>query len=192
MICTVLFASPRGEASNTRALLTPVIGMLRQAGHVVQEFSLYDMDIRPCRACRGCQADHSRPSCVVEDDMAPIFESILQSDLILLAAPVYVWSCPAPMKAALDRLVYAMNKFYGPQRGPALWAGKKVAAITSCGYRPERGTDLWEEALRRFCRHSQLTWLGMLSARHLSYDLPFMDEEKQHRAEAFARTLLQS
>ena len=50
MICTVLFASPRGERSNTRALLAPVTGLLEQAGHTLQVFSLYDLDIRPCRA----------------------------------------------------------------------------------------------------------------------------------------------
>ena len=190
MICTVLFASPRGEASNTRALLTPVLHILQQAGYTVREFSLYDMEIRPCQACRGCQTDHTRPGCVLDDDMSPVFDSILQSDLVLLAAPVYVWSCPAPMKAALDRLVYAMNKFYGKTRGPALWAGKRLAAITSCGYRPERGADLWEESLRRFCKHSQLIWSGLYAERHLSYDIPFMDAEKQTRAEDFARTLL--
>ena len=33
-------------------------------------------------------------------------DSILASDKIILAAPIYSWSCPAPMKALLDRLVY--------------------------------------------------------------------------------------
>ena len=28
------------------------------------------------------------------------------------------------MKAVLDRLVYGMNKYYGEQKRPALWAGK--------------------------------------------------------------------
>ena len=28
------------------------------------------------------------------------------------------------MKALLDRLVYGMDKYYGAEKGPALWAGK--------------------------------------------------------------------
>lgn len=45
-------------------------------------------------------------------------DSILASDKIILAAPIYSWSCPAPMKALLDRLVYGMNKYYGDEKGP--------------------------------------------------------------------------
>ena len=113
------------------------------------------------------------------------------ADLLLLASPIYSWYCTAPLKAALDRMVYAMNKYYGDQgRGPSLWRGRAVAAVTTCGYRPERGADLWEEGLQRYCKHSQLRWLGMLSARHLGYSAPFMDGEKAAQARAFAAELL--
>ena len=121
MKCTVLFASPRGEASNTLAVTRPVTDALTQAGWEVERFSLYDMDIQPCRACRGCQRDWEHPACVLRDDMQPIFESVLSADLLLLASPIYSWYCTAPLKAALDRMVYAMNKYYGDQgRGPSL------------------------------------------------------------------------
>jgi len=43
----------------------------------------------------------------------------------------------APMKAALDRMVYALNKYYGDEKGPSIWAGKKLSVITTCGYRPD-------------------------------------------------------
>lgn len=191
MKCTVLFASPRGEASNTLAVTRPVTDALTQAGWEVERFSLYDMDIQPCRACRGCQSDWEHPACVLRDDMQPIFESVLSADLLLLASPIYSWYCTAPLKAALDRMVYAMNKYYGDQgRGPSLWRGRAVAAVTTCGYRPERGADLWEEGLQRYCKHSQLRWLGMLSARHLGYSAPFMDGEKAAQDRAFAAELL--
>ena len=52
MRCTVLFASPRGERSNTLALLGPWLEAWHQAGHEARVFSLYDMDIKPCSACR--------------------------------------------------------------------------------------------------------------------------------------------
>lgn len=191
MKCTVLFASPRGEASNTLAMTRPVADALTQAGWAVEWFSLYDLNLQPCYACRGCQRDWEHPACVLHDDMQPIFESVLSADLILLASPIYSSFCTVPLKAALDRMVYAMNKYYGDQgRGPSIWRGRAVAAVTTCGYRPERGADLWEEGLRRYCKHSQLRWLGMLSARHLGYGTVFMDEEKAAQARAFAAGLL--
>ena len=94
-----------------------------------------------------------------------------------------------PMKALLDRLVYGMDKYYGAEKGPALWAGKALALLLTCGYRPERGCDLFEEGMRRYCKHAQLRFLGSHAERHLGYDIPFMDTEKEARTRAFAREL---
>jgi len=89
-------------------------------------------------------------------------------------------------------MVYAMNKFYAGEKGPSLWRSKSVALLSSCGYRPERGSDLLEEGLQRYCRHSQLRWLGNLVERHLNYDTPFMNEEKVQHVRTFAAELLQN
>jgi multimeric flavodoxin WrbA len=188
MNCCILMGSPR-PTGNTHSLLTPFIQELEQLGHHCTVFPLYEMDLRPCTACRRCQMDWTAPACAQDDDLGRIAQAILDCDLILLATPIYSWYCTPPMKAVLDRLVYAMNKFYGSAPGPALWAGKHMALITTCGYRPEKGSDLLEEGLRRYCKHSRLNWLGALAERHLGYDIPFMDGEKEARARAFARQL---
>ena len=154
MHLTVLFASPRGRESNTRALLEPFLEEWRALGHSAQAFSLFDMHVEPCRACRGCQSDWEHPACVV------------------------------------DRLVYAMDKYYGHRgKGPALLADKGMAVLTTCGYRPERGADLFVEGMRRWCKHSDMRYLGELAERHTGYGHPFMDGEKEAHARAFARKL---
>ena len=117
-------------------------------------------------------------------------EAILRCDLILLATPIYSWYCTPPMKAVLDRMVYGMNKYYGEKKGPAIWAGKEIAILTTCGYRPERGADLWEEGIRRYCRHSQLSYRGMLAERHMGYGTQFMDEAKKRNVSEFLAKLL--
>lgn len=91
------------------------------------------------------------------------------------------------MKALLDRAIYAGNKNYGREKGPALLKGLRVASIVTCGYRPEKGADLWEEGLRRFCRHSRAVYLGMLCRRDLGRSVPFLDQEKEQAAREFAR-----
>ena len=96
------------------------------------------------------------------------------------------------MKAVLDRLVYGMNKYYGEEKGPALWEGKKVALVTTCGYPPEKGADLWEEGVRRYCKHSKLSYLGWLCEHDPGYRHPFMTEEKAEDAKRFARKLLEA
>lgn len=191
MRMTVLFGSPRGAESNTRALLMPLLETWRQAGHAAEIYDLYDLKIEGCRACLGCQQDWEAPACVLDDDMQPIFDSILRSDLTLLATPIYSRYCTAPVKAALDRLVYAMDKYYGPRgKDPALLAGKPVAAVLTCGYRPEKGTDLFAEGMRRWCRHTGMRWLGSLGERHMGCGTVFMDSEKASHARAFAQMLM--
>ena len=195
---TIFRASPRRNG-NTNSLADVVARRIAEnAPHVnIREFDLSEMTIRPCTACRQCQKDWTTVSCPrwngdltdASDDMPQIFEAVTESDLLILATPVYSWYCTPPMKAMLDRLVYAMNMYYGEKRGPSLWEGKKLALITTCGYPPEKGADLLEEGIRRYCKHSKLQYLGMLCCRHMGYGVPFMDEEKQKQAEDFADRL---
>ena len=187
----ILMGSPR-KKGNTQALLAPFREELERLGAETETVWLYDLDIRPCIACRACQRDWTVFGCSQRDDVQGIFDKLLACDLIVLATPIYSWYCTPPMKALLDRLVYGMNKYYGADKGPALWAGKPLALLMTCGYPPERGSDLFEEGVRRYCRHSRLRFLGSHGERHLGYSVPFMDEGKAERTRAFARELMKS
>jgi Multimeric flavodoxin WrbA len=184
----ILMGSPRKEG-NTAALLGPFTQELEARGCRCETVWLYGRDLRPCVACRACQRDWTAFGCPQPDGMQEIFDRVLRCDLLVLATPIYSWYCTPPMKAVLDRLVYGMNKYYGEKRGPSLWEGKPVALVSTCGYPPEKGADLWEEGVRRYCRHSRLRYAGMLTERHMGYDTVFMDAEKEARARAFAARL---
>ena len=184
----ILMGSPR-KNGNTMQLLQPFMQQLQQSGCECELIWLYDKNIQPCRACRCCQKDHSSFGCAIRDDMSDIFDSVLQCDLLVLATPIYSWYCTPPMKSVLDRLVYGMNKYYGEQKGPALWAGKALALVTTCGYPPEKGADLWESGIRRYCKHSQLQYAGMLAEHDPGYSKVFMSPEKAERAAQFAAKL---
>ena len=186
----ILMGSPR-QQGNTAALLEPFCQELKHGGAETEVVRLYDRDIRPCRACRACQKDWTVFGCPQQDDVHSIFDRALAADLMVLATPIYAWYCTAPMKALLDRLVYGMNKFYGETRGPSLWEGKAMTLLLTCGYRPEKGCDLFETGMKRYCAHSRLRYLGSHAERHLGYDMPFMDEEKAERTRTFARLLLE-
>lgn len=185
----ILMGSPR-KNGNTLSLVEPFISEIKDSGSEANIVWLYDKEINGCIACRNCQKDWSQFGCIIKDDMQEIFDSILASDKLILATPIYSWSCTAPMKALLDRLVYGMNKYYGDEKGPALWKGKSVAMITTCGYPPEKGADLFEESIKRYCKHSQLVYEGMLSERDLGYKSVFKSDDKAERARAFARDLV--
>lgn len=170
-------------------MLEPFVRRMEERGHICETIRLYDRQLKPCLACRACQKDWTIFGCVQRDDMPEIFDAVLDCDLLVLATPIHSWYCTPPMKAVLDRLVYGMNKYYGGTKGPALWMGKPLALVTTCGYPPEKGADLWQTGMRRYCRHSQLQYLGMLAERHRGYDTAFMDEGKAARAAVFADEL---
>jgi multimeric flavodoxin WrbA len=183
--------SPRKDG-NTSALLKPFMGELAFHGISYDLIRLYEKRIEPCTACRVCQKDWGSFGCRWGDDVPEIFDKVLACDLIVLATPIYSWYCTPPMKSLLDRLVYGMNKYYGDgdEKGPALWAGKRMALLLTCGYRPDKGADLFEEGMKRYCKHSQLEYAGTLAERDLGYRSVFMDSEKERHSREFAQTLM--
>lgn len=184
----ILMASPRREG-NTAALMKVFCSELDKINEQYTYHYLYDMNIAGCIACRRCQQDWSGFNCFKNDDMQTIARDILDADMILLATPIYSWYCTPPMKAVLDRLVYGMDKYYGTARGPAIWAGKKIAAVVTCGYPPQKGSDLFEEGLRRYCKHSELCFCGMITERHMGYNTVFMDDSKAEHIKEFVNKL---
>ena len=183
----ILAASPR-KNGNTNWLVSEFTDELDVMGRSYEILDLYNLDMKGCIACRSCQRDWTRPACALGDE--DVFDAILDAKAIVLATPVYSWYCTAPAKALLDRCVYAMNKYYGDAgRGPSLWEGKHFALIATCGYPPEKGADLLEEGLKRYCKHSQLEYAGSYTARHEGYTIDFPSEDKKSGIRAFARRI---
>lgn len=190
MKVTVIFGSPR-KKGNTASLLSHVMDELQKLGAGIEYYDVYEKTIAGCRACLQCQKDSSRAYCVVNDDMQQIIASVSESDIILVAAPIYCWGIPGPVKTVIDRLIYSFCKYYGDDPfGPALLKGKKLALVTTCGYPVEKGADLYEESMKRLAKHCKLQYAGMLAERQRNLKEAFMDEEKEQHARAFAGSLI--
>ena len=188
MKLTILMGSPR-KNGNTAALLEPFLQECAALGAETETIWLYDRSIAPCLGCMTCQDCLDGLGCVQKDDFPTVFQAMADSDVIVLATPIYAFFCTAPMKALLDRAIYAGTKNYGRQKGPRLLAGKRLASIVTCGYPKEKAADLWEDALKRFCKHGGLYAAGVLCCRDMGRPTPFLDEEKEQAARNFARTL---
>jgi multimeric flavodoxin WrbA len=186
-IC-ILAGSPR-KNGNTASLLRPFSEALQQKGAAVELVRLPEKTMQPCIACRTCQDVPEAFGCPLDDDMQSVFLSVLGADCLVLATPIYSWYCTGPMKTALDRLVYGMNKYYGKIQGRSLWQGKTVALFITCGYRIENATGPFRTGMINYCRHSTLHYAGMFAARDRGYAVPFMTAEKTAGAAEFAARL---
>lgn len=157
---TILQGSFRPNG-NTETLLESFQDVLKELGHSYERYDLREMKIEACTACWNCQNVFDDGGCTKQDDLLEIFNSILLSDAIILATPIYSWYCTPPMKKVLDRLVYMMNKYYGDEPGPCLWAGKSIGILTTCGYDLDFGAGVFKEGISRYAKHSNLIFKEM-------------------------------
>ncbi len=184
----VLMGSPRREG-NTAALLGPFLEECANLGIETEVIPLYERAVNPCLGCMACQDRLDGPGCVQDDDFGEIFQAMANCDVIVLATPIYSFFCAAPMKALLDRTIYAGVKNYGQEKGPRLLEGKRLVSIVTCGYPPERGADLWEEGLKRFCRHGKLEYMGLFCRQDRGGGEPFLNEDRVRAVRDFVQAI---
>lgn len=98
----ILNGSPR-KNGNTSALVKAFTEGAESAGHAVTEFFLDGMDLHGCKGCFGGHSGRECP-CVQRDGMAEIYPAVRESDVIVLASPLYYWTISGQLKTALDRL----------------------------------------------------------------------------------------
>jgi multimeric flavodoxin WrbA len=117
--------SPR-KKGNTSVLIEECMRGIKESGKEAESFFLHDMTIGPCQFCDWC-IENNALSCVQNDDMIELYPKLLESDVIVLAAPIFWFSVSAQMKLFIDRL-YALHG----KDGYAL-INKKIATILVYG-----------------------------------------------------------
>jgi multimeric flavodoxin WrbA len=95
----IISASPR-EGGNSDTLCDQFAKGAKSSGHDVEKIMLKDKRIAYCTGCRVCLSKHV---CSQKDDMGDILEKMIQSDVIVLASPVYFYSINAQLKTFIDR-----------------------------------------------------------------------------------------
>lgn len=218
MKLAIFMGSPRHDG-NTAELLKPFLAELQELKKlediIVQYITISDKNIAPCKGCSTCQQVSGIYGCCQQDDMWQITGQMLWADIIVFATPIYTWSCPAEMKAMLDRL-YGMNKYYGLTKSNptqnankailadremtnanssqnqhhAMLAGKGVALITTHGYPRSYAAEPFEMGIIRYCEHSHLQYLGMYSVQDTDGIASFQTEEATAGARAFAQQIV--
>lgn len=186
----VFQGSPR-KYGDTATLVKPLLNQLENKGAEVKTIFLYDKKIAPCLECFQCQDRLGEYGCSIQDDMYDISDEILKADCIIIASPIFIWYCTAPMKAMLDRL-YGLHKYYGKQPGPSLLEGKMCGIIATCGYDLEYGISPFEDGIKRFCEHFKLNYIGKAAVQKKAGEdvEKFETEESQKIAVAFAEKVI--
>lgn len=104
MKIVILTGSPhKNGTSNT--LVNAFIRGAEEQGHSIKRFDIPFLDVHPCIGCDHCGMNGP---CVFNDDMPNILDTILESDMIVFATPIYYFGFSAQIKSAIDRF-YSRN-----------------------------------------------------------------------------------
>lgn len=98
----ILNGSPR-KNGNTSALVKAFTEGAESAGNTVTTFLLDSMEIHGCKGCFGGHSSRECP-CVQKDDMQKIYPAVKESDVVVLASPLYYWNMSGQLRTAVDRL----------------------------------------------------------------------------------------
>lgn len=135
----VLNGSPKREKSDTLHITRAFLeGMAQVMEQDVKIIHIIDKHIEYCTGCFSCMRNGG--TCIHHDDMRPILDEILSSDLLIWSFPLYCYGMPAPLKALLDRTLplssMAMQKVGDRYEhvGQADFSHLRYLMICGCGF----------------------------------------------------------
>lgn len=97
----VLTGSPR-KGGNTDLLVEAFKEGALEAGHEVTRFDTAGSGIKGCIACNTCFS--TGQACTIDENFNVLAPFIEAADVLVLAAPLYWFTFPAQIKAAIDKL----------------------------------------------------------------------------------------
>lgn len=141
----ILYGSPH-QNRVTGALLDEYLSTL-SADVKVTRFDAYQMSVHPCMGCGGCKKEGR---CVYRD-MDAVFEAVEESDLLLVASPVYYLSTPAPLKTIIDRFQPYFERRFTLGQKPPIEKPRKAVFLLAYGTERYGGADPLITTLRMLC-----------------------------------------
>lgn len=143
----VLNGSPR-KHGNTMKMIEAFQEGAMSVGHQVNVVNVAYQKISGCLACEYCHQKENGV-CVQKDDMQNIYTLLKETEMLVIASPIYYHGITGQLKCAIDRL-YAV--LYPKEVVKSL---KKVAMILSSG-----DPDMYDGAMFSY-KGDFLNYLGL-------------------------------
>ncbi|MDK2921707.1 MAG: hypothetical protein PWR24_1264 [Desulfonauticus sp.] len=174
-----LLGSPRRKG-NSSTLADFFTSLLQAKGAEVSTYHLNGLTYKGCQACFACKTRLEH--CIGEDDLKPVLQKVADSDLLVLASPVYFGEVSAQLKAFIDRTFsflrpdYATNKEVKTRLQP----GKHLVFILVQGHPKEK---LFADIYPRYSYF--FNWLGFTHSHLLRVCGPYAKGDIESYPEIF-------
>jgi multimeric flavodoxin WrbA len=141
--------SPR-KNGNTAQAIQYALSLFDSEKFETEYITLAELTLNPCRGCLNCQ----KGTCIQDDDMTTVTESMRKCDVLILGSPVYMGLISGQMKIMMDRTV--LLRVGGDFIGQKFEMSRKIGAGITCGGFRNGGQEL---ALQ--CIHTYLLQQNM-------------------------------
>jgi multimeric flavodoxin WrbA len=162
---TAFNGSMRGSRSITHLIVNEFLEGAANAGAEVENVFLVKKKIAHCRGCLTCWIK-TPGICMHKDDMAPLLEKYLESDIIIMATPVYIDNVTGLMKDFMDRLIPVMDPRFEPDENGETRHIKKhekypaIFVISTCGFPEQSAFQVLRLLFERIGRNMDAEFLG--------------------------------
>jgi multimeric flavodoxin WrbA len=109
----IILGSPRKNGNSESLAQSVASGIMQHPGATVEFIRLNDLRLSPCQGCGGC---NKSSTCVITDDMTPLYQKVDDCDHLILVSPIYFYGLSAQCKTFIDRF-------------QARWARKYLSGI---------------------------------------------------------------
>lgn len=130
--------SARMEKGYTAMILTPFLEGMTEAGAQVELFYAKRLNVSPCTGEFYCWNEEPG-KCYIRDNMQLVYPRLRESDLLVLATPVYI-PLPGEMQNFINRLCPLIDPFLSKRNGRTRARFhenvkiKKIALVSACGW----------------------------------------------------------
>jgi multimeric flavodoxin WrbA len=139
---TAIYGSPRRNG-NTAILLRRAVKGARVEGALVEEIVLRDLKMSPCLEVYGCMKSGR---CALRDDYQKVYDTLLASQGLMLASPIFFYTVSAHTKIFMDRCQSLwVKKYWVDKIGAGQWEVKRRGLFISVG--ATKGKKLFDGAL---------------------------------------------
>ena len=107
--------------------------IMEGSGAEVTRWYLNELDYNGCTVCNACK--NGKEECVLRDDLTPALNIMKESDILVLATPLYFYDTSSLVKTMVERWYsYLLPRYYtGENRQTRLPEGKQVVMCVSQG-----------------------------------------------------------
>ncbi|MBF0480307.1 MAG: flavodoxin family protein [Desulfovibrionaceae bacterium] len=126
-----LLGSPQ-KKGNSSAIAQRFCDTAEKSGASVATFALNELNYRGCQGCMACKT--KRDDCALSDDLTEVLEAVRETDVLVLASPVYFWDVSSQLKTFIDRTFsYLTPGFMTNPVKSRLAPGKKLVFVLTQG-----------------------------------------------------------